>query len=70
MSEDNTASLLTVAGVCERLNISRSVAYSLLNTGELRSFRIGRLRRISPQAVEDYVGRIPASRPSDGPEAA
>ena len=47
--------LLTVEEAAERLGIGRSNMYRLLATGQVRSIRIGRLRRIPVEALDHYV---------------
>ncbi len=37
------------------LGVSRTTVYELLRSGELRSLRIGRSRRVTPRALEDFV---------------
>ena len=49
--------LLTVEQACRRLQISRAVCYGLLNSGELRSFHIGRSRRIPVESLDELVVR-------------
>ena len=47
--------LLTVEEAAERLRIGRSKMYELLAAGHIASIHVGRLRRIEPQALLDYV---------------
>lgn len=49
--------LLTVEQACQRLQVSRAVLYGLLNSGQLRSFHIGRSRRIPVEALDELVAR-------------
>lgn len=49
--------VLTVAELQEILNIGRNTAYSLLNTGVIPSFRIGKKWRIPKDAVLHYLGQ-------------
>jgi excisionase family DNA binding protein len=53
------AVLLTVAQVCERLQISRPTFYGLLESGQLRSLTIGRARRV---VLADLEALIAAKR--------
>ena len=50
----NSASLLTIGEVCERLNYSRSSIYRRIQSGELEAVRLGRgaALRVRPDAVE------------------
>ena len=47
--------LLTVDEAADRLLIGRSKMYELLAGGHIASIHVGRLRRIEPQALLDYV---------------
>lgn len=47
--------LLTVEKVCDILNIGPNAAYRLLNSGELKAFRIGRVWKIPSPALEDFI---------------
>ena len=38
--------------------MGRTSIYSLIASGELRSVKIGRSRRIPADALEEYVGRL------------
>lgn len=51
--------LLTVSQAAEQLQISRSRLYELLAQGAIRSVHIGNLRRISPEALQEYVASLP-----------
>jgi len=52
--------LLTVEESAKQLRICRSSMYKLIGSGEVESVQIGRLRRIKPSALEDYVQRLSA----------
>lgn len=60
--EDQPCVLLTAEEAAERLAIGRTAVYALLKSGELESVRIGRLRRIPAEAVENYVQRLIANQ--------
>ena len=45
---------LSVEAVAERWGTSRTFVYSLVQSGELSAFRLGKLWRIPFSAVEDY----------------
>jgi len=47
--------LLTVEELCEILTIGKNTVYKILNSGELKSFRSGRVWKIPKVAVEEYV---------------
>jgi excisionase family DNA binding protein len=45
----------TVEQVAEMLHVGRDKVYYLLRTGQLRSIKIGKLRRITEQQLADFV---------------
>ena len=47
--------LLRIRTVAERLSVSRSMAWKLIDSGVLRSVRIGRAVRVRPQDLEAYL---------------
>jgi excisionase family DNA binding protein len=47
--------LLKPQDIAQRLNISRAMAYKLLNTGELPTVRIGRIVRVREADLEAYI---------------
>ena len=47
--------LLSVEEAAERLGIGRSLMYELISSGQVASIRVGRLRRIAPEALSAYV---------------
>jgi len=49
--------LLPVEEAARRLSIGRSLMYELLGAGEIRSVRIGRLRRVPVTALDEYVSQ-------------
>jgi excisionase family DNA binding protein len=65
VATDEPLRLLTVEQACRRLQISRAVLYGLLNSGALRSFHIGRCRRIPVEALDELVAEYLAG--PDGP---
>ena len=54
---ENWDDFLTVDELCEVLKIGRNAAYTLLNSGELKALRNGRVWRVPKQAVIEYVSR-------------
>ena len=47
--------LLSVEEAAERLGVGRSLMYELISSGQVASIRVGRLRRIAPEALSSYV---------------
>ena len=47
-----------------KLELGRTSVYLLVKTGELRSVKIGRSRRIPAAALEEYVNRLEGKAPS------
>lgn len=45
----------TVEQVADMLNIGRDKVYQLLRTGQLRSIKIGKLRRITEEQLAEFV---------------
>lgn len=50
--------VLTIEEAAERLGIGRTLMYALVSAGEVESVRIGRLRRVPTDALDDYVLRL------------
>lgn len=53
----------TVEEVADILNIGRDKVYYLLRTGQLRSIKIGKLRRITDQHLAEFVASLEDARP-------
>jgi excisionase family DNA binding protein len=49
--------LLRVGEVAERLGLSRSLTYALVMSGQIRSVTINSARRVTVEAVDDFVRR-------------
>lgn len=47
--------LLNVEELCDILGIGKNVAYDILNNGEIKAFRTGRIWKIPKVAVEEYI---------------
>jgi excisionase family DNA binding protein len=52
-NDDND--ILTVEELMETLYIGRNYAYKLLNTGEIKGFRIGISWRIPRKSLEEFI---------------
>lgn len=50
--------LLTVEAAAARLSISRTRMYALLKTGDVTSFKVGRLRRIHATELDAFAARL------------
>ncbi len=57
MYQEEFSDLITIDELCELLSIGRNYAYSLLNAGEIKAFRIGRTWKIPRGAVWEYIKR-------------
>lgn len=55
--------LLTVEEAADRVGICRSNMFKLIRQGDVRSVKVGRLRRVTPAALEDFVRQL--SAPAD-----
>jgi excisionase family DNA binding protein len=53
-----TPRLLTVAEAAQMLNVSRAQMFRILKAKQLPVLKIGRLSRIRPEAVEEYIARL------------
>ena len=47
--------LASIEEVCEALHIGRNSVYKLLNSGDLKGWRIGKCWKIPKRAVKDYI---------------
>jgi len=47
--------VLSVEQLMQALGIGKNTAYDLLNNGDIQAFRIGKIWKISKEALEDYV---------------
>jgi excisionase family DNA binding protein len=59
--------LLTVEQVAERPALGRTTVYSLIKSGDLTSVKIGQIRRIPADALDDFVRGL--QRSADEPRA-
>jgi excisionase family DNA binding protein len=53
--------LLTVEEAADRVGICRSNMFKLIRQGDVQSVKVGRLRRVTPAALEEFVRRLGAS---------
>ncbi|MBT5212888.1 helix-turn-helix domain-containing protein [bacterium] len=45
----------SVSDLIQLLRIGRGGVYAAINSGELKTYKVGKRRFASPQAVDDYV---------------
>jgi excisionase family DNA binding protein len=59
-----TGQSLTVKEAAAQLHVSPSCIYELCESGKLASFKVGRVLRIHPEAIENYrrQGAVPCRR--------
>lgn len=57
-----------VGEVAEQLGVSVTTAKTLISTGQLRSIKIGRARRVPADVLHEFVRRLDAEQ--NGPDAA
>lgn len=55
MYNNETNDLISIDDLCEMLFIGKNAAYHLLNTGEIKAFRIGRNWKIPRFSVINYI---------------
>jgi excisionase family DNA binding protein len=48
----------TVEQVAKMLHVGRDKVYELLRTGQLRSIKIGKLRRITEEQPADFIASL------------
>jgi excisionase family DNA binding protein len=58
--------LLRVEVAAEKLGIARTLMYRLVQSGEVESVRVGRLRRVPVACLEEYVDRLRGGRHDGG----
>ena len=61
---EGTLQAYTVEQVAEMLHVGRDKIYYLLRTGQLRSLKIGKLRRITEQQLADFIASLDDTRVS------
>ena len=55
MYEEFSSEVITVEELMELLYIGKNTAYKLLNSGELRALKIGKVWKIPKEAVGEYI---------------
>jgi excisionase family DNA binding protein len=56
--------LLTVEEAADRIGICRANMFKLIRHGDVESVKVGRLRRVTPAALEDFVRRLSTEQES------
>jgi excisionase family DNA binding protein len=51
----------SVAYACDKIGVSRATLYGLINSGKLRSYCVGRARRVSDDAITDCIKGLEAA---------
>ena len=54
LTPNNDNELITIEQLCERLFISSTTAYKLLQSGEIKAFKLGTWK-IPIESVNDYI---------------
>jgi excisionase family DNA binding protein len=54
--------LLTIAQSAKLVGIGRTTAYALVKSGEWRTIKIGRLRRLTREILEDWIAQKVSER--------
>jgi excisionase family DNA binding protein len=62
--------LLTVEEAAGLLSIGRTRVFALIRTGQLASVRVGSSRRVTPEALEQYVKALHGVRDTERPRPA
>jgi excisionase family DNA binding protein len=63
MNSDTSKSLKkpqSVENACDKIGVSRATLYKLINRGVLRTYRVGRGRRVTNEAIIDCVKALEA----------
>lgn len=47
--------IMTVEDLMDYMNIGRTTAYKLVQSGKIKTIRIGRIYRISKKSIDEYV---------------
>jgi excisionase family DNA binding protein len=62
--------LVSVESAAEMLGVGRTTMFALIKSGEVPSVLIGRSRRVSVVALQQYVAALTASATDAGDQAA
>jgi excisionase family DNA binding protein len=56
--------LLKIPDVMERLSVGQTKVYEMMSSGELRSVRVGRARRVPSEELERFMAELDDTRPN------
>lgn len=57
IQEKESNLLISIDALCEQLQIGTTTAYKLLQSGDIKSFKIGRIYKIPQSSVFEYIQR-------------
>ena len=57
MFEETCSDMINIDELCELLMIGKNTAYSLLKTGQIHAFKIGRIWKIPRNYVSEYIAK-------------
>ncbi|MGN1097545.1 MAG: helix-turn-helix domain-containing protein [Clostridia bacterium] len=57
---ENDYDILTPDEVMELLGVGRNTMYTLLNSGAIKAFRVGRKWKIPRKSVDEYIDKMRA----------
>ena len=52
---ENESVLMTASELADYLGVGKNRAYELLNSGEIKGFRIGSIWKVTKTAVDQYI---------------
>ena len=55
---------LKIPDVMERLSVGQTKVYELMSSGELRSVKVGRARRVPSDELERFMAELDDTRPN------
>ena len=56
--------LLKIPDVMERLSVGQTKVYELMSSGELRSVKVGRSRRVASTELDRFIAELDGERPN------
>ncbi|MFI8661855.1 helix-turn-helix domain-containing protein [Rhodococcus qingshengii] len=58
LNRQELARLHRIEAAAERLGVGRSTLYGLMDSGQLRSVKIGKNRLVPESAIVEFIGRL------------